>query len=214
MLTIWGRRDSANVQAVMWAVGELGLAYERHDVGHRFGGLDTPEFAAMNPNRLIPVLRDGDGAPIWETGAILRYLAARYGSQTFWPRDAVDRAHVDKWAEWAKVSIAAAFTGPVFWAVVRTPPSRRDSAALERALATLGEWLEIAERRLEKSAFLASDALTLADVPFGSLLYRYFDMEIPRPDLPALGRYYDRLRQRPAFREHVMVAYDALRAVD
>jgi glutathione S-transferase len=214
MLTIWGRSDSSNVQAVVWAVGELGLAYERRDVGHRFGGLDTPEFAALNPNRLIPVLRDGAGEPIWETGAILRYLAARYGSELFWPRDPVARADVDKWAEWAKVSVAAAFTGPVFWAVVRTPPSRRDPAALGRALATLGQWLEIADARLERSAFLASDAFTLADVSFGSLLYRYFELEIARRDLPALGRYYGRLRERPAFQEHVMVSYEALRAFD
>ena len=59
MITIWGRTTSSNVQTVMWAIAELGLEHERIDAGGPFGGLDTPEFAAMNPNRLVPVLRDG-----------------------------------------------------------------------------------------------------------------------------------------------------------
>ena len=77
MLTIWGRRDSSNVQALMWCVGELGLPHRRHDAGHRFGGTDTPAFRAMNPNGLVPVLVDGDGEPLWETGAILLYKIPR-----------------------------------------------------------------------------------------------------------------------------------------
>jgi len=96
VLTIWGRKTSSNMQALMWCVGELGLAYVRHDAGHRFGGLDTPDFLAMNPNGVIPVVRDGDGEPLWETGAILRYLAGRYGDGgAFWPADPVQRVRVD-----------------------------------------------------------------------------------------------------------------------
>ena len=85
MLTIWGRKTSSNVQALMWCVGELNLPHIRHDAGHRYGGLDTPEFGRLNPNRTIPVLQDGSNPPIWETGAILRYLVARYGKDSFWP---------------------------------------------------------------------------------------------------------------------------------
>ncbi len=87
MLTIYGRATSSNVQLVMWAVGELGLAHERLDYGHVHGGIDTPEFRAMNPRGLVPVLRDGD-LVVWESCAILRYLAARYGDGgAFWPAD-------------------------------------------------------------------------------------------------------------------------------
>jgi len=82
-LTVWGRKTSSNVQALMWCIGELGLPYERYDVGHRFGGNDTPEFLAMNPNGTVPVLQDGLNQPIWETGAIRRYLAGRYGDAPF-----------------------------------------------------------------------------------------------------------------------------------
>ena len=96
MLTIWGRETSSNVQALMWCIGELGLPYERHDFGHRHGGTDTAAFLAMNPNGTIPVLRNGDGEPLWETGAILRYVAGRYGWAPFWPSVDGERARVDR----------------------------------------------------------------------------------------------------------------------
>ncbi|MEX6505989.1 glutathione S-transferase family protein [Jiella sp. M17.18] len=213
MLTVWGRANSSNVQAVMWAIGELGLPYERHDVGHKFGGNDKPEFLAMNPNGTVPVVRDDGGEPLWESAAILRYLAWRYGEPPFWPAELAARAHVDKWAEWAKVEVAASFAKPVFWRVVRTAPADRDPQALDKALAVLGKKLDIAEAQLSRHAYLAGDDFTLADVQFGHILYRYFDIDIARPDRPALSGYYDRLTQRPAYREHVMVSYEDLRVV-
>ncbi|MDF1715082.1 MAG: glutathione S-transferase family protein [Antarcticimicrobium sp.] len=211
MLEIWGRKTSSNVQALMWTVGELGLAYIRHDAGHRFGGTDTAGFTAMNPNRTVPVLRDGTNPPLWETGAILRYLAARYGNDGFWPSDLLARTEVDRWAEWAKINVATGFTVPVFWRVVRTSPADRDPAATSAALAALEDKLTIADRRLAEHPYLAGAGFTLADIQFGHVLYRYFDIDIPRADLPALRRYYDRLTQRPAYREHVMVPYQELR---
>lgn len=214
MLTVWGRKTSSNVQALMWCIGELGLDYERHDVGHRYGGNDTPEFLAMNPNGTVPVLQDGIGEPIWETGAILRYLAARYGTPEFWPSDPAVRAPIDQWAEWAKINVTLAFTGPVFWRVVRTAPSKRDPAAIEAALEKLNGVLAIAEAQLGRRAFLAGAAFTPADIQFGHVLYRYFDIDIARPAWPNIERYYQALTQRAAFREHVMVSYEELRVVD
>jgi glutathione S-transferase len=211
MLEIWGRKTSSNVQALMWCVGELGLAYRRHDVGHKYGGNDTAEFLAMNPNGTVPVLRDDGGEPLWETGAILRYLASRYGDAPFWPRDMIGRTRVDKWAEWSKINVALNFTAPTFWRVVRTAPQDRDPAAITAALGLLDASLRIAEDRLTRHAHLAENAFTLADVQFGHVLFRYFDIAIQRPDHRALRRYYDRLTERPAFREHVMVSYEELR---
>jgi glutathione S-transferase len=212
MLTVWGRRTSSNVQALMWCIGELGLPYVRNDIGHRFGGTDTEEFARLNPNRTVPVLQDGTDPPIWETGAILRYLAGRYGGEDFWPADPQARAQVDKWAEWAKINVAMAFTVPVFWRVVRTPARDRDPEAIGKALASLEAKLSIAEARLHEHSFLAGATFTLADIQFGHVLYRYFDLPLERAELPALARYHARLTERPAYREHVMVSYDELRA--
>jgi glutathione S-transferase len=211
MLEIWGRKTSSNVQALMWCVGELGLAYRRHDVGHKYGGNDSPEFLAMNPNGTVPVLRDDGGEPLWETGAILRYLGTRYGGAPFWPKDLMGRTRIDKWAEWSKINVALNFTAPVFWRVVRTAPRDRDAAAIAAALRLLDASLGIAEIQLTQHAHLADDAFTLADIQFGHVLYRYFDITISRPEHRTLRRYYDRLTERPAFREHVMVSYDELR---
>ncbi|MBO9450049.1 glutathione S-transferase family protein [Tropicibacter sp. R16_0] len=211
MLTIWGRKTSSNVQALMWCVGELELPYVRHDVGHVHGGLDTDAFGAMNPNRTVPVLQDGDAEPIWETGAILRYLAATYGDDGFWPQDPAKRVQVDMWAEWAKINIAMEFTVPVFWRVVRTAPRDQDTNAVQAAVRELEHKLMIADRQLAHAPFLAGPKLTLADIQLGHVLYRYYDIEIERADFIHLHRYYDDLCQRPAYREHVMVSYDPLR---
>lgn len=211
MLEVWGRKTSSNVQAVMWCIGELGLPYRRHDIGHRFGGTDTDAFGALNPNRTVPVLQDGTDPPLWETGAILRYLANRYGSGEFWPEELVARTDVDRWAEWAKINVSLAFTAPVFWRVVRTPEAERDPDAIRDAVAVLEKKLQIADARLAEQAFLVGDEFTMADIQFGHVLFRYFDIDIDRAALPGLARYYERLCKRTAFREHVMVSYEELR---
>ncbi|WP_266064104.1 glutathione S-transferase family protein [Brucella intermedia] len=212
MLVVWGRKSSSNVQALMWCIGELGLPFVRHDIGHIYGGLDTDAFYDLNPNRTVPVLQDGGDPPLWETGAILRFLANRYAGNGFWPADAVARADVDRWAEWSKLNVALAFTGPVFWQVVRTPEKERDPAAIKSALRALEQKLLIAERPLDLHSFLVSDEITLADIQFGHVLFRYYEIEIDRAPLPNLKAYYERLAKRPAFCEHVMIPYDDLRA--
>lgn len=209
MITVWGRRTSSNVQALLWCLDELGLQYTRHDVGHRFGGLDTPAFGSLNPNRTIPVLQDGSNPPLWETGAILRYLAARYGNPEFWPEELLSRTEIDRWAEWAKLNVALAFTGPVFWRVVRTKDP--DPGAIQSAVESLEAKLAIADDRLQQHAYLAGDHFTLADIQFGHVLFRYFDIDITRKDLKAVAAYYQRLCARPAYAEHVMVPYEELR---
>ena len=114
MLTVHGRATSLNVQAVMWLLAELDLPVERLDVGFPFGGTDTPEYRAMNPNGLVPVLVD-EHVTLFESAAILRYLAARHGRFPFWPEDPVARAPVDMWAEWGKTTLQPSFLRPVFW---------------------------------------------------------------------------------------------------
>lgn len=212
MLTVWGRKTSSNVQALMWCIGELGLPYTRHDVGHRFGGTDTEPFYRLNPNRTVPVLQDDTNPPLWETGCILRYLANQYAGERFWPAELLARTEVDRWAEWSKINIAQGFTGPVFWRVVRTPQQERDLPAIRCALASLEQKLSIAENQLQNTPYMVGEELTLADIQFGHILFRYYDIDIERADLPNLVAYYTRLGERPAFREHVMVSYDELKA--
>ena len=212
MITVFGRASSSNVQAVMWGIGELGLAYERLDYGLTFGGNNTQEYLAMNPHGLVPTIRDGD-LELWESCAILRYLAAKYGDGgAFWPADPVARARVDMWAEWGKVNFARDFTVPIFWSRVRTAAVDRDEAALRHALARFDGYLGHLEMQLSDNPYVAGADFSLADIVIGHVLFRYFDIDIPRTSRPVIEAYYARLKQRPAFREHVMVSYDMLRA--
>jgi glutathione S-transferase len=209
MLKLWGRRNSINVQKVLWTLGELGLGYEHIHAGGVFGGLDQPQFRAMNPHGRIPVI-DDDGTVVWESNAIVRYLGAQYSPDDLWPRSAARRAAADQWMDWAATDLQPAFIG-FFWSWYRTPAQQRDEALnraqLDRAhqaFATLGQ-------ALAHQPFLAGERLTMADIPAATLLYRYFTLEIARPQLPRLEAWYDRLREREAYRAGVMTPYDDLK---
>ena len=210
MLTVYGRVTSSNVQAVLWLLEELELEYKRLDYGFTFGGLDTPDYQAMNPHGKIPVLKVGDMA-IFESAAIIRYLATTYAGETLWPSDPLRRSQIDMWAEWAKNSVAAGFTGPIFWLVVRTKPENRDPELIIKNTIKLDKEMAKADAQLQKHDFLCGPDFTIADIQLGHVLYRYYDVEIERSDLPALRAYYDRLTDREAFQKSVMVSYDVLR---
>lgn len=208
-LTVWGRASSSNVQPVMWALGELGIVHERIDVGGRFGGLDSDDFAELNPNREIPVLRDGT-LVLWESRAILRYLGLAYGVGSLWPEDPAERAIADQWLEWAKTTVDDPFIVGVFWGFWRTPEADRNMDAVMAKWEEVNACMAIADRRLEARRHLCGESLTLADIGFACFLYRYFTLPLERPVLSALKRYYEALSERPAYRTHIMVDYSEL----
>lgn len=208
MLKIWGRRTSSNVQKVMWLVGELGLEHERIDAGGKFGGLNTPEFLSMNPHGRIPVLQDGDTV-VWESHAVLRYLAAKAGDPRFWPEQAAARARADQWIEWTQTQLQRSFMD-VFWGYYRTPEAQRDPQFVESAIERTNNDFLLLDGQMSGRSFLLGDDLSLADIPAASTLYRYFEMDISRPSLPNIEAWYARLQERQAYRDHVMVPFDSL----
>lgn len=207
-MKIWGRRNSLNVQKAMWAVGELGLPHEHVDVGGPFGGLDTEEFGTLNPNRRIPVI-DDDGTVVWESHAIVRYLAAKYGAGTLWPEDAGVRAQSDMWMDWVANDLQPAFIG-VFWNLYRTPEDQRNWALIRQGIARSAILFRLLDKHLEDKPFIAGDTLTMGDIPAGAQLFRYFELEIDRPSLPNVEAWYSRLKERESYRTHVMVPFNAL----
>jgi len=217
MLKIWGRRNSQNVQKVMWLVGELGLPHQRIDVGGRFGGLATAEFLAMNPHSRIPVI-DDEGTIGWESQAILRYLAARHAGQgpgdtDFWPADAAARLAVDGWMDWSATGLQPAFLGGIFQGYFRTAEAQRNWTAINRAVEQCGALMLLLDAQLKGRAFVLGERLTLADIAVGCNLYRYFELDLPRPNLANVEAYYARLKARPAYAEHVMVSFADLKGV-
>jgi glutathione S-transferase len=211
MLKVWGRRNSINVQKVMWAVGgELGLAHEHIDAGGPFGGLDTDEFGAMNPNRRVPVI-DDDGTVVWESPcrsfAISRQ---KYGAGTLWPEDAGPAGADDMWTDWVLADLQPAFIG-LFWNLYRTPEDQRNWNLIRQGVARSAILFQLLDRNLNEHAFIAGDALTIGDIPAGAQLYRYFELEIDRPSLPNVEAWYARLQEREPYRTHVMVSFDDLK---
>lgn len=209
MIEIFGRKTSSNVQIVMWGLAELGLEHVRHDYGGAFGGTDTPEFRAMNPNGVVPVLRDG-AVTVFESGAVLRYLAARYGDEHFWPQDPGTRAGLDQWADWAKVTLNPPVI-QVFLQLIRTKAAERNQALLATQLANTQKLMAMADARIGAGPWLNGERICWADCVMWHLLYRYYTLEIERKPTPNLDALYARLVARPAFAEHVMVSYDSLR---
>lgn len=206
MLKVWGRRTSINVQKVMWTVGELGLPHQRFDYGGEFGKLDTPEYGAMNPNRLVPTIED-DGLVLWESNAIVRHLAQKYGRGGLSPADEQSFAKADSWMDWSLTTLYGDIISTCFLQMVRTPAKDRSTAAVEQAAQRAGDRLGILNRKLAGRSHILGDQLTIADIAVGTLMYRYFNLDIPRPALPHVERWYQHVAQRPAYQAHVMVDF-------
>ena len=209
MLTIWGRRSSFNVQKVMWLVDELGIPHRHIEAGGGFGGLETPEFRAMNPHGKVPVI-DDDGTIVWESHTILRYLAARHGAGLFWSDSAAVRSEADRWMDWSQTILQPDFLVGVFWGFYRTPEPQRDLAAIRTKVARCAAHFRLLDDILADRPFLTGDRLSLADIPAGTALYRYYGLDIERPSVPHVEAWYRRLAERQAYRTHVMVPFGDL----
>jgi glutathione S-transferase len=203
MLKIWGRANSINVQKVLWCCAELGLDYERTDAGMQFGVNNTPEYKAMNPNGLVPTI-DDDGFILWESHAIVRYLARKHGNGSLWPTDTRAAANADRWMEWYSTTLWANLR-PIFWGLVRTPPEKRNMTEIEEARQRLCANLAIPDAELRKHPYMAGDTFSMADIPMGVAAYRWFNLPIERPSLPGFEAWYKRLCERPAYKEKCML---------
>jgi glutathione S-transferase len=203
MITLWGRRNSMNVQKVVWALEELGVAYERHNVAGSFGGTDRSEFRAMNPMGLVPVIQDGE-VTMFESNAIVRYLAARYGEGRLRPRAAKELAAAEQWMDWTQVNLNSPVMA-LFLQTVRTPPGKQDRQSMDKAVADLHRLLPIADTRLSSSRFMAGDELSFGDVPLGVMVWRLSCFDWRRPQLAHLDRWHRLLQERPSFKKGVML---------
>jgi glutathione S-transferase len=201
MLKIWGRKTSSNVQKVMWALGEIGLKYERIDIGGTFGKNKDAPYLAINPNGLVPTLEEEDGFTLWESNSIVRYLAAKHRS-AIEPAEPKARALANQWMDWQLSVVGPAIT-PVFWGLIRTPPEKRDAGAISAAQAKTLDAMKILDDQLGRSKFVAGDAFSMGDIPVGIMAYRFRQLVPERPQLPNLERWYAELKKRPAFRDNV-----------
>ena len=205
MIKLLGRPNSSNVMKVIWTLQELGLAYDRVDLGGAFGGTATPEYRAMNPLGMVPTLQE-DGFNLFESNAIIRYLCnAHAPDSALYPAAPRARAVVDTWLDFQQTALNRPM-GTVFIGLVRTPPEKRDMAAIAAATQEAGEIWGILDARLAKQEFVAGDTLTLADIAFGVHAHRWCSLDIPgRPAAPHLFAWYARLLAQPIYKTHVAI---------
>lgn len=202
MLKIWGRADGSNVIKVMWCIGELGIEHERIDWGGPFGGNDDPAYRVKNPNGRLPTLEEEDGFTLWESGAVVRYLCSKYSDGDMYPSDLRERADADKWMDWSSLNLAQ-FNSVFLDNYFRLPEAERSMDAIAAAVEATTPLYDILDRHLADRDYLCGDRLTMADIPAGSLTYRWMHWAPDRPSHPNVEAWYERMAARPAYREHV-----------
>jgi glutathione S-transferase len=208
MVKIWGRLSSINVRKVVWCTQELGLEHERTDAGGRFGIVQTPGYRALNPNALVPTIEaDDDEAAggtfrLWESNVIVRYLCARHAPGTLYPEPLPARFDAERWMDWQQTTLNPAGRD-AFMQWVRMPAERRDASVAARSARATGPLLALLDAHLGTRAYLCGDRFTMADIPLGCELHRWFGLpadSYTRPQWTQLERYFAALRERPAAR--------------
>ncbi|MBL8702997.1 MAG: glutathione S-transferase [Alphaproteobacteria bacterium] len=201
MLRILGKSSSINVRKVLWLCAELDLPYEQEQWGAGFQSTDAAEFRALNPNALVPVIRDGP-LVLWESNTICRYLAAKKGRVDLLPAKPAARAVVEQWMDWQATELNNAWRY-AFMALVRKSPAHADPVAVATSARSWNAHMRILDDRLARTgAHVAGATFTLADVVLGLSTHRWFMTPLDRPALPAVDAYYERLSGRPGFRIH------------
>ncbi|HEX9701678.1 MAG TPA: glutathione S-transferase family protein [Rhodospirillales bacterium] len=201
MIRILGRISSINVQKVMWCADEIGAKVERVDVGGKFKGNDTPEYLAKNPMGLVPTLEDGEFV-MWESNAIVRYLADAHGKAPWQPADAKGRGIANQWMDWYLTAMHPPMT-TIFLQLIRTKPEDRDMKAFEDAAAKASKLWTMVDGQLARRPYLTGDQPTIGDIPAGCSVNRWYVLDVKRPKLPNLEAWYERLKARPAYGKHV-----------
>lgn len=202
-LTLLGKASSINVRKVAWTCAELSLPVVREAWGSGAQPTDAPTFLALNPNGLVPVLRDGDFV-LWESNTICRYLATRAGRHDLLPDDPAGRARVEQWMDWQATELNNAWRY-AFMARVRSSPAHADPHAIAASEQAWNRHMAILDAQLQRTgAHVVGETFTLADIVVGLSVNRWSCTPIVRPELPAVAAYADRLRLRPACREHAM----------
>jgi glutathione S-transferase len=205
MLNIWGRISSINVRKVVWCAQELGLDFQRTEAGGKFGVVLTPEYLALNPNALVPLLDDGEGAErvvLWESNVIVRYLCARHAPGKLYPDALPARFDAERWMDWQQTTLNRA-SGAAFVQWVRTPAAERQPELIAQSVHATEPLFALLDAQLANRPFICGDQFTMADIPLGCEAHRWFGLpqtEYTRPAWPNVERWFGDLRTRAGAR--------------
>jgi glutathione S-transferase len=199
MLKVYGRANSINVRKVLWMLGELGLPYEREDWGRDYRPTSDPVFRAINPVGVVPVIDDG-AFRLRESNTIVRYLADKHGRADLYPKDLQQRATVESWMDWANTELAQGMR-PVFHGLVVKNPAF--ASQVDGAIKDWSAQMQVLDDHLARSGpYVMGQAFTVGDIPVGLVVNRWYTVDFPKPEFKVVAAYYDRLAERPPYREH------------
>ncbi|QHE77932.1 glutathione S-transferase family protein [Hydrogenophaga sp. PBL-H3] len=196
MLQLWGRLSSINVRKVVLCAQVLDIELPRSDAGLAYGVVDTPGYRALNPNGLVPLLQDGDFT-LWESNAIVRYLCAR--ANKLYPSDLQQRFNAERWMDWQQTTLNPAGS-PGFKQWIRVAPDQRNASVIAQSVAATEPLFALLDEHLSRHAFMAGDALGMADIPIACEVHRWWGLPQPRPAWPHLERWYAGWLALPASR--------------
>jgi glutathione S-transferase len=201
MLKIYGRANSINVRKVLWLCGEIGLPFEREDWGRGFRPTSEPSFVKVSSFGVVPVI-DDDGFVLRESNTIIRYLAEKHGRTDLYPRDLRRRATVESWMDWASTDLYQGVR-PVFLGLTVKMAPFTEPKSIEAGIAEWTRQMQLLDAHLAASGpYMTGANFTLADIPAGLVVNRWFSIPFERPALPAVSGYYDRLTDREPYRAH------------
>ena len=213
MLKIWGRPTSACTQRSLWCIEEAGIPYEFtlasaimgpkghiSKGGEPFGVVDTPEYRLMNPNGTVPTI-DDDGFVLWESNAILAYIALSKKSDLY-ADDSRTFGQAVAWGSWSNEHLDPPMTDLVLH-FTRLAKHLRDPAMVDKARGDMAKQARTLEGQLVTRPYLAGDNFTIADISVAPAIYRWQLFDDARPPLPNVEAWVERLAQRPAFQRHV-----------
>ncbi len=196
MLNIWGRMSSINVKKVVWTAQELALDFQRTEAGGLFGVVKTPDYIALNPNSLVPVIEDDDYV-LWESNVIVRYLCAKHSLGQMYPADLRERFDAERWMDWQQTTLNPASRAG-FWQLIRTPPEQRNDAVIADSNAAVDAHMATLDTHLAQRSFMVGERFTVADIPIACEVHRWFSLPQQRQSRPHIERWYDNMRARQA----------------
>lgn len=205
MITLWGRNNSTNVKKVLWTLEELELPYHQILAGGKYGVNQDADYLAMNPNGLVPLLKDDEtNLLLWESNAIVRYLAAQYGQNRLWVDNPARRAEGEKWMDWANQTLSPAHR-VILMGLVRTPPEKRDRAAIEAGIEKCDSLFALLDDALAQQPWFSGSNIGTGDIAIAPFVYNLLNVGLSWTPRPHLERWYQQLTERPAFRKVVMI---------
>ena len=201
MFTVYGRANSINVRKVLWMLDEVGQAYERQDWGRGYRPTSEADFIKHSIFGVVPVI-DDDGFVLRESQTIVRYLANKHNRQDLYPSQLQPRARTEQWMDWASTDLYSA-ARPVFHAMIVNAKDPTTATAPAEGVADWSKQMQRLDQQLATDGpFLMGTSFSIADIPTGMVVNRWFALKFDKPALPAVSAYYDRLALRPAYRTH------------